>query len=78
MRGLQIPPHSRRITRFAVAGLAVLSAAAFSLGLEHQVGGARASPFLTPADAPLSVDAAAKATAPDPTPASPNTAEPPA
>ena len=72
MRGLQIPPHSRRITRFAVAGLAVLSAAAFSLGLEHQVGGAQASPFLTPAGlTPAGLTPASL------TPASPNTADPP-
>jgi len=37
MQALQIPSHSRRITSLAVAGLAVLAAAAFSFGLERQV-----------------------------------------
>lgn len=45
MQALQIRPHSPRITGFVLAGLAVLAAGAFSLGLEHQMHGAQATPF---------------------------------
>ena len=60
MPSLQIPSHSRRITGFAVAGLAVLAAGAFSFGLERQVRHVEAGPALFPAartaDAPAYVD----------------------
>ena len=35
--GLEIRPHSRRISALAVAGLAAVSALAFAAGLHHQL-----------------------------------------
>jgi len=45
MPRLQIPLHSRRVTSLAVAGLAVVAAAAFSFGIEHQFRRDGASPM---------------------------------
>jgi hypothetical protein len=45
MSGLEIHPHSRRITHFAVVGLSLVAAGSFALSLTHHAGPEAASPF---------------------------------
>ncbi len=48
MQGLQIPPHSRRVSGLAVAFLLLLAAGSFLAGLDHQLIAGR-DPGLFPA-----------------------------
>lgn len=63
--GLQIKPHSHRLSRLAVAGLSLLAAGSFVTGIQREIAGeAGPSPFPT-AQAP----AAAAGAIPDARPA---------
>jgi len=45
MPGLQIQPHSRRVTGLAVLALSLVAAGSFAAGLTHQLVSAAAPPF---------------------------------
>src|SRR5438309_1762997 len=74
MSGLEIHPHSRRLSRLAVAGLAVIAAGAFTAGLTRQVVTPEGPSPLPPPPAPAPVRALPRTA----TGASTQPAEPPA
>jgi hypothetical protein len=64
--GLEIQPHSRRLTGLAVAGLALVAAGSFTAGLARQVGAPAArSPFPPPQAAVAFAGAPEATPAPD-------------
>lgn len=54
MTGLEIPAHSRRLSRLAVLTLTLLAAGSFGLGVARQFGAAEPSPFSAPQGAAAS------------------------
>jgi hypothetical protein len=67
MTALDIQPHSRRISSFAIVGLSVVAAGAFAAGLSRQINRSEPAPYV--AGAPPSAAALAAAAAPEATPA---------
>jgi hypothetical protein len=68
MPGLAIPPHSPRITNYAIAGLMLIAAASFAAGLGRVVA-ARSTVTAFPAPQAASARDIAAAAIPDATPA---------
>jgi hypothetical protein len=48
MTGLEIPAHSRRLSRLAVISLTLVAAGSFTLGVARQFAGVESSPFPMP------------------------------
>ncbi|MBS0362022.1 MAG: hypothetical protein JSR98_11620, partial [Proteobacteria bacterium] len=62
MATLDIRPHSRRVSGWAVAALSLIAVGAFAEGLAHQLNRNQAAPFPSPQGPPLRTDLAAAAT----------------